>query len=126
MTHNTVQTLSYLATEKQTFPVLIVAPLVTLSNRQREIQKFLRRRSKNGRIVDHEHPSSVLIRTGKRQENPRHDIYIINYDQLYTRLEDLAGLGIKTIVCDEVQHLRSKSTKKYAAVKKLAALESVR
>ena len=122
----TVQTLAYLATEKKTFPVLIVAPLVTLSNWQREIQKFLKRRSKNGRIVEREFPSSVLIRTGKSHEIPKHDIYIINYDLLYKRLDDLSKLNIKTFVCDEVQHLRSKSTKKYAAVKKLSALESVK
>ncbi|MGI0102804.1 MAG: SNF2-related protein [Nitrosotalea sp.] len=126
ITHNTVQTLSYLATEKQTFPALIVAPLVTLSNWQREIQKFLKRRSRNGRIVEGEYPTSVLIRTGKSQEIGKHDIYIINYDLLYKRLDDLSKLNIKTLVCDEVQHLRSKSTKKYSAVKKLAALESVK
>src|SRR5579863_5354308 len=122
----TVQTLSYLATERQTFPALIVAPLVTLSNWQREIQKFLKRRSRNGRIVEGEYPTSVLIRTGKSQEIGKHDIYIINYDLLYKRLDDLAKLNIKTLVCDEVQHLRSKSTKKYSAVKKLSALESVK
>ncbi len=126
ITHNTVQTLSYLATEKQTFPVLIVAPLVTLSNWQREIQKFLKRRSKNGRIVEKEYPSSVLIRTGKSHDIGKYDIYIINYDLLYKRLDDLSKLNVKTLVCDEVQHLRSKSTKKYSAVKKLSALESVK
>lgn len=122
----TVQTLSYLATERQTFPALIVAPLVTLSNWQREIQKFLKRRSRNGRIVEGEYPTSVLIRTGKSQEIGKYDIYIINYDLLYKRLDDLSKLNIKTLVCDEVQHLRSKSTKKYSAVKKLSALESVK
>lgn len=126
ITHNTVQTLSYLATEKQPFPVLIVSPLVTLSNWQREIEKFLKRRSKNGRIVEGEHPSSVLIRTGKCHDIAPHDIYIINYDLLYKRLGDLSRLGIRTLVCDEVQHLRSKSTKKYSAVKKLASLDTVR
>ncbi len=126
VTHNTIQTLAYLATEKQPFPALIVAPLVTLTNWQREIQKFLRRRSKNGRVLDDEHPTSTLIRTGKRQDIPRNDVYIINYDLLYKRLDDLSRLGIRTIVCDEVQHLRSKSTKKYSAVKKLAGLETVK
>ena len=48
----TVQTLAYLATEKQTFPALIVAPLVTLNNWQREIQKFLKKRSRNGRSME--------------------------------------------------------------------------
>ena len=40
----TVQTLSYVSTEKQTFPVLIVAPLVTLNNWEREIEKFLKKK----------------------------------------------------------------------------------
>src|SRR5581483_3454749 len=118
----TVQTLAYLATEKQTFPALIVAPLVTLNNWQREIQKFLKKRSRNGRIIEEEYPSSVLIRTGKSQEIGKYDVYIINYDLLYKRIDDLSKLGIKTIVCDEVQHLRSKTTKKYSAVKKLQHL----
>lgn len=122
----TVQTLAYLATEKKTFPVLIVAPLVTLNNWQRETQKFLKKRSRNGKISDNEYPSSVLIRTGKAQELGKYDVYIINYDLLHKRIDDLAKLNIKTVVCDEVQHLRSKTTKKYTAVKKLAALESVK
>ena len=126
ITHNTVQTLAYLATEKQTFPVLIVAPLVTLNNWQRETQKFLKKRSRNGKISEDEYPSSVLIRTGKAQELGKYDVYIINYDLLHKRIDDLSKLNIKTIVCDEVQHLRSKTTKKYTAVKKLAALDSIK
>lgn len=122
----TIQTLAYLATEKQTFPALIVAPLVTLTNWQREIEKFLKKKSRNGKIVEDSHPTSTLIRTGKSQDLGKHDFYIINYDLLYKRIGDLAKLNIKTIVCDEVQHLRSKSTKKYAAVKELASLESVK
>ncbi|NHH98865.1 SWI/SNF family helicase [Candidatus Nitrosotalea sp. FS] len=122
----TVQTLAYLATEKQTFPVLIVAPLVTLNNWQRETQKFLKKRSRNGKISENEYPSSVLIRTGKAQELGKYDVYIINYDLLHKRMDDIAKLNIKTLVCDEVQHLRSKTTKKYTAVKKLAALDSVK
>jgi len=122
----TVQTLAYLATEKQTFPVLIVAPLVTLNNWQRETQKFLKKRSRNGKISENEYPSSILIRTGKAQELGKYDVYIINYDLLHKRMDDIAKLNIKTLVCDEVQHLRSKTTKKYTAVKKLAALDSVK
>jgi SNF2 family DNA or RNA helicase len=122
----TIQSLAYLATEKQTFPVLIIAPLVTLTNWQREIQRFLKKKSRNGKIVEKGYPTSILIRTGKCRDLGRYDFYIINYDLLYKRMDDLSGLKIKTIVCDEVQHLRSKSTKKYAAVKKLAALDSVK
>jgi SWI/SNF-related matrix-associated actin-dependent regulator of chromatin subfamily A-like protein 1 len=122
----TVMTLAYLATEKQTFPALIVAPLVTLNNWQREIQKFLKRKGRNGKIVEGDYPSSTLIRTGKSHDLGKYDFYIINYDLLHKRIDDLSKLKIKTIVCDEVQHLRSKSTKKYAVIKKLAALDSLK
>ena len=121
----TVQTLSYVSTEKQTFPVLIVAPLVTLNNWEREIQKFLKKKSRNGRILESESPSVTLIRTGKSKELPKTDIYIINYELLLKRSDDLEKVGIHTIVCDEVHNLRSKTTQKYKAVKKLAALPSV-
>jgi len=121
----TVQTLSYVATEKQTFPVLVVAPLVTLQNWDREISKFVKKKSRNGRIIEADSSSSTIIRTGKLQELPITDFYIINYELLYKRLPDLAKLNIKTIVCDEVHNLRSKTTQKYKAVKKLAALPGV-
>jgi SNF2 family DNA or RNA helicase len=121
----TVQTLSYVATEKQTFPVLVVAPLVTLNNWEREISKFMKKKSRNGRIIESESPTSTIIRTGKSQELPVTDFYIINYELLYKRLSDLSKLNLRTIVCDEVHNLRSKTTQKYKAVKKLAALPSL-
>jgi SNF2 family DNA or RNA helicase len=121
----TVQTLSYVSTEKQTFPVLIVAPLVTLKNWEREIEKFLKKKSRNGRILESESPSVTLIRTGKSKELPKSDMYVINYELLLKRSEDIEKVGIRTIVCDEVHNLRSKTTQKYKAVKKLAALSTV-
>jgi len=122
----TVQTLAYLATEKQAFPALVVAPLVTLNNWQREIGKFLKRKSRNGRLVEGDVPTSFIIRHGKNQDLGNFDFYIINYELLHKRLPDLLKLNIKTLVCDEVQNLRSNTTQKYAAVKELAALESVK
>ena len=122
----TVQTLAYLASEKQAFPALVVAPLVTLNNWQREIEKFMKRKSRNGRLVENEVPTSTIIRRGKTEELGKFDFYIINYDLLFKRLNDLSQLDIRTIVCDEVQNLRSKTTKKYNAVKKLTALPSIK
>ncbi len=122
----TVQTLAYLSSEKQAFPALVIAPLVTLNNWQREIEKFMKRKSRNGRIIENDVPSSTIIRRGKAEELGKFDFYIINYDLLFKRSNDLAKLDVKTIVCDEVQNLRSKTTKKYQAVKKLAALPSVK
>ena len=121
----TVQTLAYVSTEKQTFPVLVVAPLVTLKNWEREIEKFLKKKSRNGRIIESTSPSVTLIRTGKSKELPVSDIYVINYELLLKRSDDIEKVGIRTIVCDEVHNLRSKTTQKYKAVKKLAASSTV-
>ncbi|HXG73288.1 MAG TPA: SNF2-related protein [Candidatus Nitrosotenuis sp.] len=126
ITHNTIQTLAYLSTEKDAFPALIVAPLVTLQNWQREIEKFLKRKSRNGRLLENEPPTTTIIRVGKSEDLGKFDFYIINYELLYKRYKDLAKLNLRTIVCDEVQHLRSKTTQKYHAVKKLSALSSVK
>ena len=122
----TVQTLSYLATEKQAFPALVIAPLVTLNNWQREIEKFLIKKSRNGRLLKDRSPSSTIIRKGKSQDLDTFDFYIINYELLNKRFPDLSKLKIRSIICDEVQNLRSKSTQKYSAVKKLAALPTIK
>jgi len=122
----TVQTLAYIASEKQSSPVLVVAPLVTLTNWQREIERFMKKKSKNGRIVEDGVPTITSIRSGKQKEISDYDFYLINYELLYKRQIDLSKLKIRTLVCDEVQHLRSKTTKKYRAIKKLAGMKSIK
>ena len=121
----TVQTLAYIASEKQSLPVLVVAPLVTLKNWQREIVRFMKKRSKNGRIIEDDVPTTTLIRTGKNEPLGNFDFYIINYELLKKRLDDISRLKIRTLICDEVQHLRSKTTQKYTAVKKIAGSDTV-
>jgi len=122
----TVQTLAYLSKEKNAFPALVIAPLVTLTNWQREIEKFLKKKSRNGKIIGDKTPTSVMIRNGKLNEIGGYDFYINNYELLHKRLPDLLKLNLRAVICDEVQHLRSKTTQKYAAVKKLAAKEGVK
>nr|AIF20950.1 SNF2-related protein (SMARCAL1, HARP) [uncultured marine thaumarchaeote KM3_97_A02] len=122
----TVQTLAYIASEKQSLPVLVVAPLVTLTNWQREIERFMKKKSKNGRITENGVPTITSIRSGKQKELAGYDFYLINYELLYKRQIDLSKLKTRTLVCDEVQHLRSKTTQKYSAVKKLAGMKSVK
>ena len=39
--------------------------------------------------------------------------------------DDISRLKIRTVICDEVQHLRSKTTQKYTAIKKIAGLDIV-
>ncbi len=121
----TVQTLAYLATEKNAFPVLVVAPLVTLKNWEREIDKFLKKRSKNGRMVDSSSPTSKLIRRGRRKILEKSDFYVINYELLEKRVPDFLKINLKTLVCDEVHHMRSKTTKKHSAIRKISAMPSL-
>ena len=122
----TVQTLAYIASEKQSLPAVVVAPLVTLTNWQREIERFMKKKSKNGRITEDGVPTITTIRSGKQKELSGYDFYLINYELLYKRQIDLSKLKIRTLVCDEVQHLRSKTTKKYRAIKKLAGMKSIK
>jgi len=122
----TVQTLAYIASEKQPSPVLVVAPLVTQTNWQREIERFMKKKSRNGRIVEDGVPTITSIRSGKQKEISDYDFYLINYELLYKRQIDLSKLNIRTLVCDEVQHLRSKTTKKYRAIKQLAGMKSIK
>jgi SNF2 family DNA or RNA helicase len=122
----TVQTLAYIASEKQSTPVLVVAPLVTLTNWQREIERFMKKKSRNGRIIEDGVPTITSIRSGKQKEISDYDFYLINYELLYKRQIDLSKLKIRTLVCDEVQHLRSKTTKKYRAIKNLAGMKSIK
>jgi len=122
----TVQTLAYIASEKQSSPTLVIAPLVTLTNWQREIEKFMKKKSKNGRLIDNDTPTITTIRTGKQKELGNYDFYLINYELLYKRQIDLSKLNIKTLVCDEVQHLRSKTTKKYRAIKQISVMKSIK
>lgn len=127
----TIETLAYLVTEKDAFPCLIVAPLVTLINWQREIKKFIKRESGEPFIVR-------TVRTGKSddglltsfklldKENAQPQIVIINYDLVHRRKDDLAKIPFKTIVADECQNLRNPGAQKTEALKELCNLASVK
>ena len=72
--------MAYLSKEKNAFPALVIAPLVTLTNWQREIEKFLKKKSRNGKIIDGKVPTSFMIRNGKLNDIGQYDFYIINYE----------------------------------------------
>jgi len=118
-----VSTLAYLATEKNVLPVLVVAPLTTLENWRREILRFVRLRSNREGDINPDtftSPRIKVIRTGEPEALYRADFYIINYDLLHKRRDDLASTGIKTIVSDEIQNLRNADTKRYEAIKEIS------
>lgn len=109
----TVETLAYLASAKQSLPCLVIAPLVTLRNWEREITKFL------GKSKIH------LIRSGKQGDLGNYDFYVVNYEMIWRRIDDIVKLPLRTLILDEVQSIRSRSTKKYESIKELAGLETI-
>lgn len=121
----TVQSLAYVATEKKAFPVLVVAPLVTLNNWRREIRRFLRGRGRNGHVLYGRSPSVAMIRSGRRRPLGVYDFYLVNYELLHKRRDDIAAAGVRTVICDEVHNLRSVRTQKYGALRRLASMPSV-
>jgi len=127
----TVEVLAYLVTEKDAFPCLIVAPLVTLINWQREIARFIKRESGDQFIVK-------TVRTGKSEdgllqtfklldkENGQPQIVLINYDLVHRRKDDLAKIPFRTIIADECQNLMNPGALKTEAIKELSNLASVK
>jgi SNF2 family DNA or RNA helicase len=125
----TVEALAYLVTAPDCFPCLIVAPLVTLVNWEREIEKFIT-------MADGKKFEVRKIRSGKKCELTgqstlggscgQPQIYLINYDLVSKRRDDLAKIPFRTIISDECQHLRNPGSQKTAAVRELVDLQSMR
>lgn len=125
----TVEALSYLVTAPDAFPCLIIAPLVTLINWQREIEKFIMDSNGKPFLIN-------KIRSGKKQPlvgqttldnlNTNKLIYLINYDLVAKRRDDLAQIPFKTIIADECQNLRNPSSAKTIAARELVDLQSIR
>ena len=119
----TVEALAFIATQKNTLPVIVVSPLVTLFNWQREIKKFIQ--FPNGDTV--REPKTTIIRTGEKKTLPLDsDFYVINYELVSKRVDNLIALKPKTLVCDEIQNLRSLGTRKFSAIDQLAKTPSIR
>jgi SNF2 family DNA or RNA helicase len=112
-----VAAIAYIATAEDVFPVCIVAPLVTLKHWGREIERFL----KVGQRV----PNVKVIRVGKRETILPADIYLINYELLSKRVEDMYGL-VRTVIFDEIQALRNTSTHRYRAALELIGNREVK
>jgi len=118
----TVETLAYLSTVDQAFPAIVIAPLVVLRNWKSEIKKFLKMRIPYT-VIDDEpaEPRCHLIRRGKSEKLPPAEFYIINYELVSKRLDDLIKLNPKTMILDEIQNLRNMGTAKFNAIDQLSA-----
>lgn len=120
----TVQTLAFVAQRPQSVPAVVVAPLVTLENWKREIQRFLRLGAgaeKNAYAA----PRVEIIRSGSAGALGEADFYIINYELVHKRIRDIVAAGPKLVVFDEIQNLRRANTYKIHACTELANHRSV-
>ncbi len=106
----TVQALSFLATTAA-YPAIIVVPPHLIRNWQRELERFL---SPDGRLRVH------VIKGLTPYDLPEADVYIIHYLLLRGWKEVLPGLGLRTVIFDEVQELRRNGTGKYSAASLLS------
>ena len=106
----TVQALAFLATTAA-YPAIIVVPPHLIRNWQRELERFL---SPDGRLRVH------VIKGLTPYELPPADVYIIHYLLLRGWKEVLPGLGLRTVIFDEVQELRHNGTGKYSAASLLS------
>lgn len=106
----TVQALAFLATTAA-YPAILVVPPHLIRNWQREVERFL---SPDGRLRVH------VIRGLTPYALPEADIYIIHYLLLRGWKELLPGLGLRTVIFDEMQELRRNGTGKYSAASLLS------
>ena len=109
----TVQTLAFISQRPDSIPVVVVAPLVTLQNWKREIERFLRL-DVPGSLLKHDTPRVEIIRSGKQKLRPA-EFYLINYELVSKHVRTLECIHPKLIVFDEIQNLRNPDTKKFEA-----------
>ena len=119
----TVQTLAFVAQRPQSIPVVVISPLVTLENWKREIQRFLR--LPVGPKKMHVEPRIKIIRSGKAEDLEQADFYLINYELIHKRINDIIGINPKLVVFDEIQNLRHTNTNKIHACTELVNHKSV-
>ena len=117
----TVQTLAFVA-QRRSIPVIVVAPLVTLINWKREIQRFLRLPFKSKYAA----PRVSIIRSGREEPLDESDFYLINYEIVHKRLKDIINTNPRLVVFDEIHNLRHSNTYKIHACTELANYSSVK
>ena len=119
----TVQSLAFISQKPDAIPVIVVAPLVTLINWKREIEKFLT-------VPDGPNatktPKIQIIRTGK-DEMGSAAFYLINYDLVRKHVKNLTRvIKPRMIIFDEIQNLRNDNTKKFEGSSAVARYHTIR
>jgi SNF2 family DNA or RNA helicase len=126
--------LAFISTRPEAMPTVIVTPLVTIINWEREIKRFLSLTSSkigNQLLLTNDEkrtPVVFAIRSGNadgKQVLPPADFYLINYEIVGKRIKDLLALNPKTVIWDEIHSLRNDGTDKYKACEQLSKCSSV-
>ena len=106
----TVQVLAWLYNHRELRPVLVVCPTSVKFNWIREIEKWTGEKA-------------VLIK-GKTKKNGKIKkgvgFYVINYDILSSRLDELKEIGFKVLVLDEAHYIKNTKAKRTKAALELA------
>lgn len=105
----TVQALTFLYNHPEALPALIVVPNIVKINWARESRKWCQ--------TDRIH---VISGRDEGLTPGCADIYIINYDILAARSDDLHQLGIKTLVLDEAHLVKNPNAKRTQCTLELA------
>lgn len=135
----TIQSIAFIASAQKSLPAIIISPVTVLRQWESEIKKFMKVKVDWQKKLEkfnidlpkeyypdsYQPPTTHIIRTGKQRELPVADFYIINYELVLKRSLDLIQTKPKTIIADEVQHLRNPSTDKYRGMEEITLAPSV-
>lgn len=109
----TIQAISFLLSEKDTIPSLIVAPTSLIYNWEREINKFAEN-------------LSVVVLTGTALQRKKLfinsknvDIFITTYDTLKKDINMYTDYKFKFIIADEAQNIKNHNTQNSKTIRRL-------
>lgn len=109
-THNTTISLA-VAAELKTWPLLVVAPLSAFSTWDRQLGEM-----KKKTYLATESPAKCW----EAIEAGGFDVVVISYDRLQAFTEVIEGYGFAAVIADELQRIRTPSSRRSRALRQLA------
>lgn len=100
----TIQALAYIHSRPDLRPAVVICPASLKWNWEREAR------------VACPNISTCIVSGKAKQRLPRADLYIINYDIVADRMDDLLNTGLQLMVIDECHYLKNKKAKRTKAI----------